>query len=480
MPENTATLTIYDYIEIALRHKFLIIIPILIILPLSIALSYVLPKAYKAQTTILVIPQNVPDHFIESTVTMNPSEYLNVISQEILSRTHLEKVIQRISPELLDKLPIDNLISTMRKNIDVEVEQRRNKGVASFSITYIDKDPYIAAEATNLMATLFIEENLKSRENQAKKTTSFLANELNQLKTILEGQESIISEFKQNNLGSLPEQRDSNLRMLDQLIIQRQRITDEINDTENRKLLLQQQLLQPDNFFPLSGEEDALPSGSIQARINVAKRKLTALLNKYTAEHPDVITAQIELEKLLTQTNSAHSNNQSESLAPVTSEIDQQLFALDLKIKTLKNEDAAIKSKIANYQSRVERAPELEQQLFSITRNYENTKNAYDVLLIKRREAEQAEKLEMNQQGEQFKVLDAAKVPKKPFKPDKTKIILMGILLALAVGGGFVFLVEFFDQSFHNVKDLEAYLGLPVIVSIPLVSEGQQGKPLYK
>ena len=104
------------------------------------------------------------------------------------------------------------------------MKRRRNKDVASFTISYIDKDPYVAAEATNLMAKLFIEENLKSRENQAKKTTEFLTNELNKLKTTLEEQESILCEFKQRHLGSLPEQRDSNLRMLDQLILQQQRI----------------------------------------------------------------------------------------------------------------------------------------------------------------------------------------------------------------------------------------------------------------
>ena len=480
MLEDTSTLSIYDYIEIALRHKWLIIIPILIIIPLSVALSYVLPKAYKAETTILVIPQNIPDSFVRSTVTMNPSEYLNVVSQEILSRTRLEQVIQRISPELLDKLPIDSLIATMRKNIEIDVHRRRDRGVSSFAITYIDKDPYVAAEATNLMAALFIEENLKSRENQAKKTTEFLVKELNKLKAELEEQETIISEFKQRNLGSLPEQRDSNLRMLDQLILQRQRISDELNEAENRKLLLQQSV-QSDVLLPPSSEnEQALPSGSIQARINITKRKITELLNKYTAQHPDVIAAQVELQKLLNQANNTQTGNQLESLPSVTSELDQQLFALNLEIITLKKEDSLIKSKIADYQSRVEKAPQLEQQLFSISRNYENTKQAYDELLIKRMDAEQAEKLELNQQGEQFKVLDAAKVPKEPFKPNKARILLLGIMLALAVGGGLVFLVEFFDESFHNVKDLETYLGLPVIVAIPLVSGEQQEKLFHK
>ena len=471
MPLQNTNLSITDYLEIALRRKWAIILPFFIVMPIAIALCFLLPKVYKATTTILLIPQKVPDAFVKSTVTMNPSDYLNVISQQIMSRTRLEQVIKELQlfPQTVQVVPVENLVERMRNNIQVDVQtNRRNNGISSFTLSYLGSNPQRVMEATNRIASLFIEENLKSRELQAKKTTQFLLQELKELNVVLAEKEQQISTFKQTYLGSLPEQRDANLRMLDQLILQRQRVTDELNDAENRKLLLQQQLLQSEGTFSLPYDEQRRPAiTSFQSRINEAKRRLVELQNKYTAEHPDVIAAQSELNQLMAQSNTP-STTGSGTIADTTNPLGGELLAVNLEIKTLKAEDTRLKNKISDYQSRVEMAPKLEQELASLTRNYETTKLAYDELTQKRMEAEQAEKLEMNQQGEQFQILDPAKVPTKPFKPDLFRILLMGLFIALGIGFGLVFLLEYLDHSFYNVEDLESYLELPVLVSIPL------------
>ena len=476
MQEDTnSTLALADYLAMALRRKWLIIIPLLVIIPIAIALCFVLPKIYKAETTILVIPQNIPDSFVKSTVTMNPSEHLSVISQEITSRTNLEKVIQKISPELLNKVGIDQVIAQMRSNIEIDVQQNRSSRTASvsaFTISYQGNDPYLVAETTNLMAKLFIDENLSRREEQAKKTTAFLSNELKDLEATLAEQEKVISDYKQLHIGSLPEQRDVNLRMLDQLMIQSTRIATELNEAENRRIVLQQQAMQADSIPSPSGQDQRAPaSGSIQARINDTQRRIAELRTKYTDQHPDIVAAQAELKKLQALAAGLSTDTSGVSGSPFTSEIDKELLAINLNIRTLRSEESSIRAKIADYQARVERAPKLEQELFALSRDYENTKKAYDELLSKRLAAEQAEKLEMAQQGEQFKIIDQAKVPIKPFKPDPFKILLVGVMLALASGGGLVFLAELLDKSFHSVKDLESYLALPVLASIPLASQ---------
>ena len=475
MPEETNTIAIADYLEIALRRKWLIIIPLLVIIPIAIALCFVLPKIYKAETSILVIPQNIPDSFVKSTVTMNPSEYLSVISQEITSRTNLEKVIKKISPDLLNRMGIDQIIAQMRSNIAIDVQQNRSSRTASvsaFTISYQGNDPYLVAETTNLMAKLFIDENLSRREEQAKKTTAFLSNELKDLEATLAEQEKVISDYKQLHIGSLPEQRDANLRMLDQLMIQSTRIATELNEAENRRIVLQQQAMQADSIPSPSGQDQRVPaSGSIQARINDTQRRIAELRTKYTDQHPDIVAAQAELKKLQALAAGLSTDTSGVSGSPFTSEIDKELLAINLNIRTLRGEESSIRAKIADYQARVERAPKLEQELFALSRDYENTKKAYDELLSKRLAAEQAEKLEMAQQGEQFKIIDQAKVPIKPFKPDPFKILLVGVMLALASGGGLVFLAELLDKSFHSVKDLESYLALPVLASIPLASQ---------
>jgi polysaccharide chain length determinant protein (PEP-CTERM system associated) len=471
MPVPNTNLSITDYLEIALRRKWSIILPFFIVMPVAIALCFMLPKVYKATTTILVIPQKVPDAFVKSTVTMNPSDYLNVLSQQIMSRTRLEQVINELSlfPQTVQEVPVENLVEQMRNNIQVDIQtNRRTNGISSFTISYLGSDPQRVMEATNRIASLFIEENLKSRELQAKKTTQFLLQELKELNVVLAEQEQQVSTFKQTHLGSLPEQRDANLRMLDQLILQRQRVTDELNDAENRKLLLQQQLLQSGESFSLPYDEQRGNAiSSSQARINETKRKLADLQNRYTAEHPDVIAAQSELERLIAQSNAPGTKDSGVNL-DTNNPLGGELLAINLEIKTLKAEDTRLKQKIADYQSRVEMAPRLEQELASLTRNYETTKLAYDELTQKRMDAEQAEKLEINQQGEQFQILDPAKVPTKPFKPDLYRIFLMGIFISLGIGFGLVFLLEYLDHSFYNVTDLESYLELPVLVSIPL------------
>ena len=175
MIEEKPIVSFIDYLEIAWRRKWLIILPFLVIIPISIALCFILPKIYRANTTILVIPQNVPDEFIRSIVTMNPSEYLNVVSQEIMSRTRLEKIINELSlfPDLVDTLPMETLIASMRENIEIDVQLGSNRrgGVSSFTISYIGKNPQAVMLTANRLSSLFIEENLKSRELQAKKTT---------------------------------------------------------------------------------------------------------------------------------------------------------------------------------------------------------------------------------------------------------------------------------------------------------------------
>jgi len=472
MVEEEKSISVIDYLEVAWRRRWYIIIPFTLVMTITFTLCVTLPKIYKASTTILVIPQGIPDSFVKSTVTMNPSAYLNVISQEIMSRTRLEKVIHELSlfPEIINKVPMEKIIASMRANIEIDVHSNENRGVSSFTISYHGKDPQTVASTANRLASLFIEENLKSREQQAKKTTKFLEGELNKLNIVLEEQEKKLSEFKQRYLGSLPDQRDANLRMLDQLVLQRQRITDELNETENRKILLQQFAQAGGALPPTSNDQRNVPAGSLPARIADTKRKLAQLQNKYTDSHPDVIAAKTELEKLMAQT---HSSDNNETLEKITSfpetETDRQILGLNLEIKKLRNEDSMTIEKMAEYQTRVEMAPKLEQQLASLTRDYQNTKSAYDELMKKRLEADQAEKLEMNQQGEQFQVLDPAKVPLKPFKPNRLKILLMGFLAALSLCGGLVLLVEHLDQSFYSAHDLETYLELPVLASIPLV-----------
>jgi Uncharacterized protein involved in exopolysaccharide biosynthesis len=127
----------------------------------------------------------------------------------------------------------------------------------------------------------------------------------------------------------------------------------------------------------------------------------------------------------------------------------------------------------------VEEIPKREQELLSLKRDYANTQKNYQSLLDKKLNAQLAANMERMQKGERFKVLDPARIPQKPFKPNRPRIILLSLLLGLGIGGGLAFGVEYMDHSFRDIDDLERFIGLPVLATIPKIitdDDARRGK----
>ena len=155
---------IHDYAEIFLRRIWYILIPFTVMLAAAALYAFYLPKMYRATTLILVTPQKVPESFIRPTVTSKIEERLQSISQEIMSRTRLEQVISefKLYSEEAKSLSQEEIIELMRKDIQVEIKGKEGY----FTISYTGKDPRIVTMVTNKLASLFIEENLKLRNNR--------------------------------------------------------------------------------------------------------------------------------------------------------------------------------------------------------------------------------------------------------------------------------------------------------------------------
>lgn len=442
------TFPIEEYVDIALRRKWLIIIPFILSLIITTFVYWKLPKIYRSDTLILVLPQKVPEEYVRPTVTTPVEARLRTITEEILSRTRLETTITQLNlyPEVRKTGLIDQAIDKMRENIEIEV-----KGDSSFRIYYQDKDPQTARMVTSKLASLFIEEDLKTREQQARGTTDFLNKELVSAKQKLEEQERATTEFKFQHMGNLPEQTDANLAMLKQLAEQRQGIRDSINR--------------------LQGQSTDATEGfntPLQVQLQAAKNRLLALKSTYTDKHIEVrkVRARIrQLEDRLMSVEEEAEGSQTTYLTKLS------LENPTMNIKLLQKEEARINQQIALYQKRLEEAPRVQLKLATLTRDYNNTKGFYENLLKKRMEAEQAENLERRQQGEQFRVLDPASLPRIPYKPNPKRVFPMGIFLGLGAGCGLAFLAEMLDRSFKNVREAEEYLGVPVLAAIPLIKK---------
>ena len=209
---------IQDYLAIGLRRRWYIIVPLILALGISAGFYKSLPKVYKASTLILVQPQKVPEAYVRSTVTEGMGDRLTTISQEILSRTRLEKVIQEFNlySELKMKTPMEEIIEMMRKTIEVKV-QGGGSIQNSFTVSFMGSEPKTVMMVTNKLAFMFIEENLKVRESRAEGTANFLDRELHLMEEELKKKEQEVRYYKERNLGQLPQQMEANLRTLERL-----------------------------------------------------------------------------------------------------------------------------------------------------------------------------------------------------------------------------------------------------------------------
>ena len=473
------TLDIKDYLQIALRRKWYFIVPFVLISIAAIAYALYAPNIYRASTLILVEPQKVPSSYVKATVTEDIESQLRTITEQIMSRSYLEKIINEFDlyPEMRKKLPLQSVIERMRRCIDVRVRKGR-----VFTVSFEDQNPVIAMKVANRLASLFIEGNLKVREERAEGTLVFLEKELERVRKLLKQQEKKVSEFRAEHLGVLPEQLEANLRTLDRLQLQLQSNGEALKAAEETRRMLQQQLSQMQTMpmitvdEPTSGEEIVSESSSLSE----LKAKLKKLRLRYTEKHPEVVRlerliAQMENEEKSNEVNEEGSNEEgsketSANEEPLwASQIEAQLAQLDAELSQLKNERKRLKSEIKEYERRVEITPKVEQQLKELSRGYEVTQKEYQSLLDKKLQAELAANMERKQKGERFKVLDQAKIPERPFKPNRQKIILFGVFLGMAIGGGLVGLIEYLDHSFYKIEDLEQFTGISVIASIPKI-----------
>ncbi len=136
---------------------------------------------------------------------------------------------------------------------------------------------------------------------------------------------------------------------------------------------------------------------------------------------------------------------------------------------------------LADYQSRIEAAPAREAELAALTRDYETLQQTYRSLLMKKEESQISANLERRQIGEQFKVLDAARMPEKPASPNRPQLYVLSLIVALGVGVGLAAAAEYLDRSLRSEADVRAALNLAVLATVPLMREvAESGRRLRR
>ena len=457
-----------------------ILIPFAVVTALSAVVVTFLPNRYRSETLILVVPQRVPEEYVRSTVTTRIEDRLRSINQQIMSRTRLEPVIKEFNlyPNELRTGLMEDVVEQMRK--DIKTETIRSD---AFRISYLSDTPRTAMRVTERLASMYIDESLRDREVLADSTNQFLDSQLVAAKDRLVEHEKKLEAYKMRFSGQLPTQVQSNLQVMQNAQMQIQSLLDSLNRDRDRRLVLQSQLSEMDTSTDgvLAAErEGALPPAA--AELAKARKDLDDARRRLRDTHPDVIkqqraVADLELkaaaEATMLELTPADKRVRFRA-DPVEvarlARVDQtktELESLIRQIGAKEQEEVRLRSVIGEYQGRVESAPARESELTELMRDYETLQRSYTSLLTKKEEAQVSANLERHQIGEQFKILDPARLPEKPYSPNRPLFYGAGAAIGLGIGLLLAGFLEYRDTTLKTDADVVATLMLPVLAMIP-------------
>ena len=460
---------IADGIDILERWRWWILLGAVLGLAFGACLYLVLPPRFQATTTILVEPQEVPQSYVASTVTLEIEQRLNTLNERVTSHSNLTQLIELVGAGRLDpsgKLSPDGLMGLIRGNLAVSIRSARANTAPVFELAFTHPDPTVAADVVRDITGRFIDENLKDRAAQATATADFLDHELQRLREEVSQQEVRIREFRMNRMGSLPSQLDANLRSLDRLNLELAANLEAQEAATQRLALLRQQ-----RSSARSGTNPAAPS-TISAMLNAARQELMQAQRVYTEEHPNVKRLREEVARLETALKNEPPESANDGVAssdPAVASLDRDASAAGLELDGRRRQEARIREEIEQHQARVEETPQREQEELELTRDYDNLMETYRALLTKKYEAALARNLEQAQKGERFKVLRPVRVPSTPSWPDLRILLPAGLALGLLLTGFAIGIDELRHPAFRSVERLTRTLGLPVFASIPRI-----------
>jgi polysaccharide chain length determinant protein (PEP-CTERM system associated) len=464
-----------DYAAIFRRHQRTFILLAILGPALGYLLCFVLPKEYTSQTVVLVDQPAVSPSYVTDISTGDLKQRLTTLQEQILSRSRLEAIINKFGlypEERKQQASMEGLVDRLRKKITVTpvkpMAESNSTQLPGFYIKVSDRDPALAQKMCNEVADVFLAENQRVKHDQSAETTVFLTKQLEDAKAKLDDQDARLAAFKSRYTGMLPDEQSANLNLLAGLNTQLDAATQALGRAQQDKAFTESMLAQQ-----LSSQSADNPSA--QKQLTEMQGELSALLAKYTEDHPDVIRLRqsiADLKQKMASSGAASTGTKTAASGPETPEIQQlrgQLHQYDATIKEKTAQQRDVQRQIALYQSRLQTTPNVEEQYKVLTRDHESAANLYNDLLKKRSETAMFSDMHHQAENAEFRVLDRANLPDAPSFPNPLYFTLGGLGAGLVLGLGIALLSELRDKSLRTEEDVEFFLQLPTLANIPSV-----------
>jgi polysaccharide biosynthesis transport protein len=453
------------------RRWVLAVVVFGVVLAAAAAFALSLPDLYRASAVVLV-ERRLQDAFVSADGSDEVESRLLVIKQEVLSRARLTDLIKRFDlyPDLQVRGDMNAALEQVRRDIHVDLtspEQVSGRGrTVAFNLTFTGSSPSGVSEVTNAIAAFYVAQNHQMRSEEAARTTQFLEAQMKDARAQLDQNETQVEAYTTRHAGELPQQVEVNLATLERLNMQLR-----LNSEQQTRALDQR-----DKLFDVRGAPPVIrvPEGASPETIRLARLKGDlAQLEGFPDKYPDVRRLKDEIAMLEKDAQARQSGTPAarvERTAPATARLSngaRTIESLDAEVTSLKAGEATLRQTIAIVERRLESVPYRQNEFVSLSRDHAATRAQYDSLLKEYEAAQLAQSVETSNQGDRFRIMEAAVPPTGPSGPNRLRLLIMSLFAAALAASVVVLLLEQFDTSFHTMDDLRRFSSVPVLVAIP-------------
>ena len=438
-----------------------------------------IPDKYEASARIFVDTQSILKPLMSGlAVQPNIDQQVMMLSRTLISRPNVEKLIRMSDADLNIKSKADQeaLIDRLTKTLEIKSTNRDNL----YTISYRDTEPAKAQRIVQSLVSIFVESSLGGKRQDSDSARKFIEEQIRNYEKKLEEAENRLKDFKLRNIEMQTADGKSSIDRLGEIADLLEKSKLELREAENSRDALRRQIVgeEPVLLPEAPGADASISLPEIDGRIDVQKRNLDALLQKYTERHPDVIGTRRLIKDLEEQKRQEIVSRQKfAAVNPGTNFSSNPVFQqLKVSLGEAEANVASLRTRVAEYESRYKRtkelmksAPQIEAEYTQLNRDYEINKKNYDQLVTRRESAEMTGDLESAGASADFRLIDPPRVDPKPVAPNRLVLLPLGLLFAIAGGLFAAFVASQLRPVFFDGKALRDMTGLPVLGIVSLI-----------